>query len=171
MKKVKDLIYYMKLNYSVLLKKTKKSYYLFIPELSLIAEDKNLNTAYKKLEEEKRKYFKQILELNAQETIKEPLPIVIKNKLLAELVTFFLKTVIVLALLFILFVASFPFFRQIPNLALNSLIQFSNKATTNLKNTPPQEKEKELTNLREVIQDIKPFTDEIKVLWKNENSR
>ena len=52
MNKQKDLTYYKKLNYDIILKKINDDYYLFIPELSLIVEEKSLNEAYEKLEKE-----------------------------------------------------------------------------------------------------------------------
>ena len=52
MNQQKDLKYFMKLNYNVILKRKDSYYYLFIPELSIIVEDKDLDIAYKKLEEE-----------------------------------------------------------------------------------------------------------------------
>ena len=159
----------MKKNYNIILKKINDRYYLFIPELSLIAESKNLSIAYKNLEKEKRKYFTQVLELNAQETIREPLPIVIRKKLFVDLLTFFLKAVIIFMMITFAFLVSFPFLSQIPNLAVNSIIQFSNNTNQRLKSMSPEEREKELIELRETVQNIKPFTDELKVIWENEN--
>lgn len=68
----KDLGYFMKLNYNVTLTKNRGFYYLFIPELSLIAEGETLKESYEKLEQEKTAYFKRIIELNAQDAVREP---------------------------------------------------------------------------------------------------
>ena len=56
--KKKDLDYYMSLQYEVILKKRKRGFALYIPELAIVEEDENLQKAYEKLKSEKNNYFK-----------------------------------------------------------------------------------------------------------------
>ncbi len=70
--KKKDLVYYKGLEYTVQLKRRKDRFLLYIPELAIVEEDKDLNRAYEKLCEEKERYFSELIENDYQEYIKEP---------------------------------------------------------------------------------------------------
>ena len=176
MTKREDLNHFMHLNYSVILKKVKDSYFLLIPELSMIVEDEDLSKAYEILEREKEAYFNKIIILNEQDAVKEPAENLVKKRLWPDLTRFFLKTVIIAVVSFLVLACSQPFFdvfvskrlSQLPSAVSPMLMGLSEKAYSKLDSMPP-EKQKELRlKLGRLIQQIKPFTDEIKVLWEED---
>ncbi|MHB9073482.1 MAG: hypothetical protein ACYC6G_08150 [Desulfobaccales bacterium] len=59
-------------DYDLIVKKRKGLFVVVISELALIAQDKDLNNAYKKIEIEKKKYFKEMIELGLSKSINEP---------------------------------------------------------------------------------------------------
>lgn len=168
MNKKKDLNYFKKLNYNIILKKKKGDYYLYIPELSLIVEAKNLKDAYRNLEKEKDLYFKRIIFLDAQDTVKEPLIISLRKKLLEELLIFFIKTLIIVFIFILIFFLSLPYINrsinQLPNKMANCVINFSEK----LENMSLENKERIRLHLKNISQELKPYADEVKVLWQDE---
>ena len=70
--KQKDLEYFRKLQYDVVVKKKKKRFIVFISELAILCEDENLEKAYEKLEYEKEKYFQEMIANEYQDDIREP---------------------------------------------------------------------------------------------------
>jgi len=177
MNKQKDLTYYKKLNYDIILKKINDDYYLFIPELSLIVEEKSLSEAYEKLEKEKEKFFKKIIELNAIDTVREPAPVMFRKKLFTDLAMFFTKTLIIISICSAAFIGTLPFVNAfvanrisgIPGDAIKGLVtNLSYRLNYKLNNMTREDKEKMRLELRKTIKEIKPFVDEIKVLFKDE---
>ncbi len=167
MTKARDLQYFMKINYTVILRRKGDLYYSFIPELSLIAEGKDANEACKKLENEKEVYFKRMIESGNQEMIKEPLPLRARNKLLEELGMFFAKTFIAGALITVFVLGSLPFvddvligrrLNQIPTKIRVAAEHYVDKLAA----MSPEDREQTRQKLRKIIQEIRPFLDELK---------
>ena len=181
MNQQKDLKYFMKLNYNVILKRKDSYYYLFIPELSIIVEDKDLDIAYKKLEEEKVLYFKKAKELDVLDTVKNPISLVATKTLFGDLSAFFVKVCLVALIILITIFASLPFvdsfvFRRInnlPNVAYEGVRTFikeiPSKISNKVDNMSPEEKEEKILELRKMVQQLKPFIDEVSVLLDDEN--
>lgn len=169
MSRKKDLNYFKKLNYNAILKKVEDSYYLFVPELSLIVKGTNINKTYKNLEKEKEAYFKKMIVVGAQEVINEPASLRIRKKIFADLILLFLKTVIIIFIFILIFFGSLPFFSrrisQLPNTAANLIFNYADRLTK----LPPENKEKVRIKIKEMVGEIKPFTDELRVLWQDKN--
>lgn len=171
----KDLQYFMKLNYTVILKKTNNFYYLFIPELSLIAEGESLKETYEKLEKEKESYFRRAIEMNVEDSIKEPTSISLRKKISIDLFMFFTKTAIISLIIAILLVGTLPIFGSLINSSINAIpgqtkslvLKFSDK----LSNMPQDKKDEIMLKLRKIVQEIKPFTDEVKVLFEDKSNK
>jgi len=170
----KDLAYFSKLKYNTILKTKNSVFYLFIPELSIIVEGKDLNDAYIKLENEKKEYFEKIIELNAQDTVKEPVGIVLRKKIILDLLSFFGKATIILICLFGIYffiLKSLPVITnsvsQIPKKTHHYIIGLSNNFFGGLDRLSDEDRE----NLRKKIhlrfKQIKPFVDEIKFLYND----
>jgi len=166
MKKIKDISYYRKLNYSIILKKIDGNYCLFINELSLVAEGKNLDEAYEKLETAKEAIFSQAAHMDVLDDIKEPAPVAFRKKLFVDLAMFFTKTLIVVCICAITLIGSLPFVNVflIKGLTLMPIRSIYDKVT----NMSDQEKEQKKLKLRKLVQNIKPFIDEVRVLSKDE---
>jgi len=176
MKNKKDISYYKKLNYNVILKKIDNNYYLFIPELSLIVEGKSLDEAHGRLETEKENCFKKAADLDALDIIREPGPVIFRKKLFIDLAMFFTKTLIVVCICSIAFIGSLPLVNVflIQGLAKTTkalVKEFPRKIYNKLDNMSDEEKEEMKLKLRKLVQDIKPFIDEVRVLSKDENTK
>jgi predicted RNase H-like HicB family nuclease len=177
MKNSKDVNYYKKLNYNVILKKIDSNYYLFIPELSLIVQGKSLDEAYGRLEIEKENCFKKAADMDVLNTIKEPEPVMFRKKLFVDLAMFFTKTLIIISICSAAFIGTLPFVNAfvanrisgIPGDAIKGLVtNLSYRLNYKLNNMTEEDKEKMKLELRKTIKEIKPFVDEIKVLFKDE---
>lgn len=166
--KKKDFNYFKNLKYSVILTKVKNKYVLFIPELSLIVEDTSLLEAYKKLEKEKEKYFKNIILLKAEETVKEPTPLLIRKKIFIDLFTFFIKTLIVIFIIALVLLISLPYIskriKNLPNKSADLIVEFSEK----LNNMPEENKQKIQKSIKDMVKELKPYSDEVRVLWRDD---
>lgn len=168
----KDLEYYKKLPYDIILRKKGDQFVLFIPELCCIEEDASIEKAYKKLELEKEKYFKEIIEISSQSYIREPGAIKYKkSNLFNSLLPFMIKLVIIIVVgVVVMQVAVVKLKsseRKISKKAQNVITDINNK----LKKMPPEKKEEIKKELREIVQNVKPFVDEIKVLLDSEENK
>lgn len=177
MKNKKDINYYKKLNYNVILKKMDSDYYLFIPELSLIVEGKSLDEVYERLETEKESYFKKAADMDALDIIKDPAPVVFRKKLFIDLAMFFTKALIIISICSAAFIGSLPFVntfvtgrisRASANAAKALVTEFSYRVNYKLDNMSGEDRERARLKLRKVLQEIKPFINEVKVLLQDE---
>ncbi len=91
--------YLNSLQYDILLKKTKGKFYLFIPELSLVAIGEDLTQTYNNLNEQKRKLFNEILDCEAENEIVLPRNTCRRHKVSDQLKVFTYKLLIVCFLL------------------------------------------------------------------------
>ncbi len=87
------------LDYTVLTYQRDGKFYLYIAELSLIAEDERLEGAWEKLEAAKRNYFENVCRLGLEESVALPEPTQTKRFLKREMVSFLLKSCILSGLL------------------------------------------------------------------------
>ncbi len=186
MTKVADLDYYKKLNYSAILKHIGGNYYLFVPELSLVVKSNSLDEAYKKLESAKEALFSNATHMDVLNFIKTPASISFRKKLFLELTMFFTKTLLIVFLFVVFSVATLPFVQVVLIKGLNlspikelsanvynklrvipyeSSVNIYNK----LKDMSDEDKEKMRLDFRKILQDIKPFVDEIRNLSRDEN--
>ena len=176
MDKLRNLEFFMKLNYNVILNKRSGSYYLFIPELSLVVDGKTLTDAYEKLENEKEEYFKRIIKLNAQDTVKEPAPVVLRKKLFQNLISFFGKALITLICIFIIFsfmLKSLPIITeaisQVPRATYSFGRELSTKFFVGLDNLSVEDKMEIRKKIRMRLNQIKPFIDEVRKFIEYDN--
>jgi hypothetical protein len=144
-------------------------FYLHIPELSLIVEGSNLNEAYEKLEKEKKEFFRKAIEINAQNEIEPPasLKIKIKKNLLDTFGPFLIKLSIVFAACFILLTLTAAVAKFVSNEVRG--IPYAIIGKVNSMSAKDIEKEKLL--IRETVKKVKPFTDEVKVLFKDDTQK
>jgi hypothetical protein len=179
MNKQKDLEYFLKLNYSVILRKENGFYYLFIPDLSIIVEDRDLGMAYTKLEKEKEAYFRRIIEMDAQDTIKEPASVLLRRKIPLDLFMFFIKTLIIAVTFTVVIIASQPVLdsfisHELLTLRLKAktfMLEFPAKVDSKLKSLTPEQKEAFRLQLRSMVGELRPFVSELRLLWNNESSK
>lgn len=161
--KVKKLEDFMKQQYFVILMKKNDTFYLHIPELSLIVEDKDLNNAYERLEKEKQEYFRKTVEMNLQDTVEPPaLPgVKIKKNLLSEFAPFITK-------LCIIFLAGFLFLNltaAIVRYASYEIRGIPYEIINKMNNMPEEEIQRRKLLLRGALNKLKPFIDEFKAAF------
>lgn len=86
----KDLKYFKNLQYNTVVRKNKDKFLLYIPELSLLEENKNIDKAYEKLVAEKEIYFQKMIEVGIKDEIVEP-ALFGRKRLETGLIPFFIK--------------------------------------------------------------------------------
>lgn len=168
----KKLEYYKKLNYDVVLKKKGDCFVLFIPDLCCIGEDASLEKAYEKLELEKEKYFQEMIESGSQSYIREPEAVKLnKSNLLNNLVPFLIKLLIIGLVGVVGMQVAVNRVKsvehKISKKALGAVKDLNNK----FKSMSPEKKEEIRMELREAVQNVEPFVDEIKVLLEDKHKR
>lgn len=171
--KQKDLGYFLKREYDVTLKKRGEHLILFMPELCLLAEDKDLAEAYKKLEDAKVKYFQKIIDYNLQDTFsdisKEKRDTRHKKLSSYNLSSFMIKFIIII---FIGFISVQVVSNKVMNkIRTENIFDATKRAvgtiSVKIAAMPDEKKEELKLKLRDVIHNIKPFTDEFKVLLED----
>jgi len=177
MNKEKDLDHFMGLNYDVVMRRKNDDFCLFIPELSIIAYGKTVNEAYEKLTVEKKKYFKNIIEFDLEETVNEPAAVTIRKKQYHEIVQFILKIFVVFVLIVIFFTALFlpvlsSFEKAVSRTAVSIpekiLPKVVEKMEGQLTKMTDKEKEEVRSRIRNVVTNLKPFADEFRVLFEDD---
>jgi len=165
----KDLEYFLKQQYCVMLTKKNNTFYLHIPELSLIVQGANLNEAYERLQKAKNEYFKNAIEVNAQNEIEPPasLNIKIKKNLLSVFGPFFIK-------LGVVFVAGFVLLSltaAVLKFASNEIRGIPYIITGKINSMSDEEIQRKKLLIRETVHKMKPFMDEVKVLLKDDEQK
>jgi len=175
MNKNKDLQYFMKLNYTVILKRKGAFYYCFIPELSLITDGKDANEAYKGLEHEKEVYFKRMIESGNQEMIKEPLALKARNKLFEELALFFAKIFITVSIIAFFVLGSLPFINDVfissrLNRIPSQIKSMAELLADKLDSMSEKDKVQIKLKIRKINHELRPFLDELNRPSENNNA-
>lgn len=175
----KGLDYYKNIQYDVVVRKKGDRYIVFIPELSLAEEDTTLNQAYEKLEKEKENYFRKMIEWGYQDYIRKPGGTKKEKKDVNDLSPFFIKFAIVLITLLMFFaftgmatlnVASELIKNKVKTL-LKEPDRFLVKFNEMMANKTDEQKEELKRQVRHAVENIKPYADELGVLFKEDNSR
>ena len=173
----KDLEYFTKLNYDAVMRMKGDEYCLFIPELSIIASGKTPDEAYKELFNEKERFFINVIELNLQETVNEPAIVKIRKKQYQDIFQFILKVFITFLVFVVLFVVFFlPVLSSIENalaykvwtVSEAMLIKVVDKVDNKLSSMPEKEKDATLLRIRGILQKVKPYSNEIKILFQDD---
>lgn len=181
MDKEKNLDYFNNIKYDVVIKKRGNKFFLYLPELSLVEEDENLDKAYEKLESEKVKYFQDMIKMEAQDEIIEPTKLIKSGKkLLESLVLFSGKLAIVLfisgvAFLF-LYIQVKPIWQSIfqmtqliskPDIIIDKTANYLNQMVIKINEMPEIRKKRIRSKMREILRQAKSFFDEIKLLFED----
>ncbi len=178
MEKIKDLEYFMNLNYNLVIKRKENYYYVSIPELLLFEKGETFDEVYEKLEKEKENFFEKAIEMDEQDIIKEPRSLNTREKRSSDLFQFLTKLSLIsciIGILIYIFIniiigkistEANEFISQNINIK-RLIIRHGDKYSTYTE----VEKEKTRLRLRKYIQQIKPLIDEIMLLWEDENKK
>ena len=194
--KHKDLEYFRKLQYEVLVKKVKRRFIVFIRELAMVEEDESLDKAYEKLESQKEKYFQEMIENEYQDYIKGPKGRkIVKTSIfnISDLTNYLIKLTITAVIIAILgFVgmrvtlekvrhetqnivnivdefkrAKRSYIDNAPEIIIGQSRNLARRLIIGIDNMPDEKKEKRRLILREAIKQAKPFFDEFRVLFQD----
>jgi len=180
--KERDLDYFMGLKYDVLMKKVNDGYCAFIPELSLFAEGKSASDAFEKIEQEKEQYFKRVLAVDAGDTVSEPLAVTRRKRFKEDILLFGAKTLVVGVIFGIIVSVLLPSIDIFVSTRINRINQMINqidpvkymeitvgKVDKRISSMSEKEREDTRIKLRKMVQKIKPFADEVRILFDGKN--
>ena len=183
MKRDRDIDYFMELNYASIMRIVKGQCYVFVPELSIIAKGKSPNEAYEAMEQQKREYFTRVVVLGVQESVEEPRPIAARRRINADFGVFSIKCLI-LSIIFagILLISVFSLdklvvdrmgeFRSsinawisedLPNATISAV-------TARLRELSDESNEQQRDELKRSIRQLKPYIDELKVMFEEDDN-
>ena len=170
----KDLEYFFKKEFIVVLKKRGDCFVLYIPELCIFAQDENLADAFKKLEAEKMKYFKAVIDYDLQDIDNQFRGVDIKKQkglLVQNLVPFIIKLLIIIFIGIIGMGVISKEIRKRANpeylfLQTNRMVNELNKKIGSMSD---EKKEELMLKLKKVVQNVKPFVDEFRILLEDDS--
>jgi hypothetical protein len=120
---------FSKLDYTPILRARDGSYCFFIPELNILAEGPSIQEAYDLLETRKEEYFEKVKYYRLENAVEEPVPLRIGKLLSHDLSIFFLKTLIIALVLFLLTLAFLPVFSSIVHHEISAIGKSVNKVS------------------------------------------
>ena len=167
-----NLDYFNTLPYEVILKKKEGRFILFIPELSCVAEDNNLLLAYEKLDIKKQEIFRDMVSLGLENEIKKPYYCNLNADVVNSLSPFIVKAiitcgVILFAALATIYVVHDSVRQLVPNGPLGLIRNQVAQVKHGLEEMNADEKKDLLNKIHQTILQIKPFTNELKILFQD----
>ena len=180
MKKSKDLEYFKNLNYNAVLKQKDGLYYLFVPELSLIAQGQTPDQAWQNLESKKNELFQAAVNLNLRQTIREPAPVRLKDDLMAFLIKIIAVGVLFLVALNIVVrpyskimrrqakaLSHTPTAQARADELADGILQLTARFSQQFEKMSDEQKQQAQQKFKSILQDLKPFVDEIRLLFED----
>lgn len=168
----KDLDYFVGLGYDVVVRKKNDNFCLLIPELTVMAYGKSVSEAYENLVKEKEKYFRNIVEFDLEETVKMPVAMTIRPEHSHEIAQFIKKALIIFVLIVIFFTGlTIPVLSSVQNIINRTAASIPEnvvKLESKLANMNDKEKEEVRMKIRNAVTNLKPFTDEFRVLFEDD---
>ncbi|MFC1694319.1 hypothetical protein ACFL1R_12540 [Candidatus Latescibacterota bacterium] len=181
MNEMKVLAYYETLKYDIHLRQCGDNFVLFIPELSIIEEDENLEKAYEKIEKAKIIYFKKMIEMDSQDLIKEPGTSHVKQQKSFSIPNFNLLLIPVILLIVIMIAAlaggfiminSSKFAIAANNIAQGAVYGAMYAAELSIRQKfvdsnamSDEDKENLRMKVRKTAKNLKPYFDELRILY------
>ncbi|HBE01951.1 MAG: hypothetical protein A2096_08935 [Spirochaetes bacterium GWF1_41_5] len=169
-KNLQNLEYYQSLVYPVIVKKVNNTFYFYINELGLFTETANIEAGYRQINEDKSKLFEKLFSMGFINNIRLPgSRDIIKPQTLDEIKLFlfkFISAIFVVSIfsgLFFLFLKS-----KIPSInkkAAAYAVQSANQTLEKFSNLSVEKKENLRLLLRRTAVNIKPLTDEMRILF------
>lgn len=165
------LEYLNSLQYSVLLKRKKDKFYLMLPEIALVAVNDSLEEAYKDLLEQKRNFFGNILDCEAEDEIIPPRETYHGHETIRQLKMFTYKLLIVCFLAGLTLTISGALIshkvasisgERIAKEVVNGIIGEAKKTITNTSEGIDQEK---LKKLHQIVEKLRPVAKEVRTLF------
>jgi hypothetical protein len=182
--KEKDISYYLSLNYPCTLRKSGDCFVLFIRELAIMVQEKTLEDAYRKLVNEKEKYFKDMIDNGFEKYIVKPNMLNSHDRdfkrqynIASSITPFLIKLTIIVLLIIGFGIISIDMTKKIgisidmttkkygdPNYIYKQLMNQTEK----LADMSVEQKAKIKSDIKKTVSQLKPFYDEIKVLFEEE---
>ncbi len=172
---------YLKLGYPVLLERSGDDFVLVMPDLGCTASDPDLAEAWRKLQEARGQYTETMVELGREREIRLPRKSEGLGSLLHSLMSFSLKTAVVVAAVLVctwLLAGSMEragrsvvdnLFAQARQMGVTSLGQKARdelyQLRQRIKNLTPQEREQLRTEIAQIVRQLQPLAAELRPLW------
>ena len=167
------IAYYNALEYSVILKKKKGTYFLIISELALVSESPNLEEAYEELNLLKQSMIKSMINSNSDDEL--PLPNKVKNRISSQyqIKIFVYKLLIVCLLLAVTIAVSGTLIvNKVSTISPAAVIKGKIKGITQLFEVTEKEQQHRIKKLRQTIIVLEPYLNEIIPLFSpGDNSK
>lgn len=174
-----DLDNFKNLEYDVIIKRRGKRFILFISEIGIIVEDEDLGKAYQRIELEKEKYIKKMVELDLQDEIMQPRKEIRNNPsgnriFINNLALFMTKFVILIFVgTFICTVATKVISKRVENIKKASFSQFISDKTEvfcdKINDMPPEKLENMKLKIRAALKKLQPIINEFKISLQDIN--
>jgi len=171
--KEKDISYYLSLNYRCTLSKSGDYFVLYIRELAIMVQEKTLDDAYRKLVNEKEKYFKDMIDNGFEKYIVKPdmlnsydLDFKRPYKFFSSLTPFLIKLTIIIILIIGFGISIDRATKKYRDPIFIYEKIFSQRER--LANMSDEVKANIKSDIKRTVTQIKPFYDEIKVLFQEE---
>jgi len=170
--------YYNSLSYEVIMKKKENKFYLYMPELSIVTINTNLDKAFIELEKKREKYFTTLLSYDSDHEIRLPNKIKNKFEIYQKMKLFIYKLIIICFLGGITFSLSIALISnkiaEIPDRFDDiSIVDNMWKSVGKVKEIieAPEEIQKErLETFHELLLMLKPFVQELEILFDKQES-
>lgn len=165
------LEYLNSLQYSILLKRKNDKFYLMLPEIALVAVNDNLEEAYKDLLEQKRNFFGNILDCEAEDEIIPPRETYEGHETFHQLKMFTYKLLIVCFLAGLTLTISGALIshkiasisgERIAKEVVNGIIGEAKKTITN---TSEDVKQERLQTIHHLVEALRPVANEVRTLF------
>jgi len=173
------LTYLNSLQYSILLKQKNEEFYLIIPELFLIATNKNLEEGYKDLHKQKQNLIKQILDCEGEDEIILPRKSMKPHETFQQLKIFTYKLLIICTLFGMTFTISGALLVNKMNYSNTSVVSILKRPIksimiqleTSLFHAPEEVQRERINKLRQLIEALRPYYHEFQRLSESMKDR
>ncbi len=166
------LNHFNSLPYDIVVKLIKGKFYLYIPEISLVAADEDLNQAYKDLYKRKQDFFNRILDCEAEDEIVLPRKVGQSKKTFYQLKMFIYKLLIICFLGGTTLVFSGVVIKnKIANISGADVVKKISRGIVleakRFTNTPDYHKQIRIGKFREFLEAFHPWINEFKAVFSS----
>ncbi|MCX5698511.1 MAG: hypothetical protein NTX01_02290 [Candidatus Omnitrophica bacterium] len=156
------------INYQIIVKINKNIFYLFIPELNLIAKGDDISLVYKNLQTQKINLFTDYIKIGVDELV--PFPSDGPIKTVKVIKDFIIKPFFgVILILFFLTAVMVEMSRMIKRQYFN--VGYVELFAQRLKKMSPESKQRLISSLHGIVNELKPVTNELMPLFKADDNK
>ena len=164
-KKAEKLQWLNHLEYTIETKHTQGRFFLFIRELNLVAVHTDLKSAYDDLQQQKQRYFLNLLEAGWEQALVLPTAMSRRNEWIEQIKIFLLKVLIVCLLFgFTFALGGVVVINKLSNISPSDIIKKAGKEVIvqirQVTDVSPEEEQKRRAEWHKIFQAMKPVVEE-----------